>query len=280
MPSFKQVTIVGLGLIGGSLGMAIRQKRLAQTVVGFSRKPETMKRAKARGAIDAATADLVEAVLDADLVILAAPISQIISLGQKAAKAMKPGSILTDVGSTKGEIVRALEHAVPQRVAFVGAHPIAGSELSGIDAASADIFDAGYCILTPTPRTDPAALKQVESLWKAIASRVVRMNVLSHDRRLAVGSHLPHLLAFILTAMLPKDFEVPRSFVEMTRIAKSDPDLWIDIFASNRKALIDAFNSFEANGQRLATLLQQGRYKVLRRELARIQSIRKSLDRT
>src|SRR3989338_377922 len=153
MTLFKQVTIVGLGLMGGSLGLAIRRNRLASTVVGLSSHAATLRRAKARGAINSGTTNAKQAVQDADLVVLATPVDTIVPLALRLTTWMRPGSILTDVGSTKATIVNALERRLPRHVAFVGAHPLAGSEQRGIEAAEAWLFDGAVCVLTPTPHT-------------------------------------------------------------------------------------------------------------------------------
>ena len=280
MPRFNRVTIVGLGLIGGSLGMAIRRRHLARTVVGLSRSPSTLRRAKARGAIDRGTTDGARAVRDADLVILATPVDAIVPYGKRLARFMRPGSILTDVGSTKASIVRALDRALTPQVAFVGGHPLAGSEQRGIDAANAELFDQSLCILTPTARTDRQALRAVRRFWAPLVEEVVTMSPGQHDRLLAATSHLPHVLAFCLasaveTAPLSR---APRSFLEMTRIAKSDPDLWDDIFLSNRAALLSASARFERRWRTLRAIMARGDRAALRRFLAEAQSTRHAIE--
>ena len=221
MAQFKQVTIVGLGLIGGSLGMAIRRRRVAGRVVGLSRSMATVRAAKRRGAIDAGTTDAKQAVRDADVAIIATPVGTIVSQAKRLAPLMKPGAVITDVGSTKAEIVKALEGALPNRVAFVGAHPLAGSEQQGISAAQADLFHDSACVLTATRRTDRKALRRVDALWRAVARQVVVLPPDAHDRALAAVSHLPHLLAFCLIDATDGNALAlaPRSFLEATRVA-------------------------------------------------------------
>jgi len=279
MALFNRVTIVGLGLIGGSLGMALRRKRLAHEVVGLSRKPSTIAQAKRRGAIDWGSTSAREAVHDADVVILATPVDTIVPQARRVARFMKPGSVLTDVGSTKARIVNNLEHALPKRIAFVGAHPLAGSEQRGIAAARAALFDGSVCIVTTTPRTDQRALQTVVRLWKRLTRRVVVLDPTTHDRLLAAVSHLPHLLAFCLVeatnhGALPL---APRSFLDATRVAKSDPDLWDDIFLSNRTALLAAIERFERRWRSLRRQLAEGDRVALRRFLSRAQSTRNAL---
>ena len=280
MTGFKPVTIVGLGLIGGSLGKAVRRKRLARTVVGLSRSSSTLRRAKRRGAIDVGTTDGARAVRDADLVILATPVDLIVPTGTRLARFMRPGSLLTDVGSTKTQVVRALERSLPAGITFVGAHPLAGSELQGIDAATPALFDGAVCVLTRTVHTDRRALRRLIRFWRPLVGRVVTMSPQAHDRVLAGVSHLPHLIAYCLAgaASLKPLPSAPPSFLNMTRIAKSDPDLWDDILLSNRAALRAAADRFERRWRTLRALLARGDRAALRRFLADAQSMRHALD--
>ncbi len=279
MPYFKQVTIVGLGLIGGSLGMAIRRRRVARHVIGWSRKPSTLKQAKKRGAIDEGTTDLKRAVCDADVVVLATPVDAIVPLAKRTARFMRPGSILMDVGSAKGQIVRALERRLPRGVAFVGAHPLAGSEQRGIAAASADLFDGSSCIVTATRRTDRRALARVRRFWSAVADRVIVMDPQRHDRLLAAVSHLPHLLALSLVQSTSDSALAlaPRSFLDATRVANSHPELWDDIFLSNRSALLGAVTRFERELRHMKTTLARRDRAGLLRRLKRAQATRHAL---
>ncbi len=276
---FDRITIVGLGLIGGSLGMALRRKRLAREVVGVSRRAVTARRAKTRGAVDLGMMDSKRAVREADLVILATPVEAIVPTALRLAKTMRPGSILTDVGSSKGAIVRALERRLPHHVAFVGGHPLAGSEQQGIEAADASLFDGSVCILTKTARTDPRALARVRQLWAPLVERVVLMSPARHDRLLAQMSHLPHVIAFCLASAVEREglAVAPRSFLDMTRIAKSSPQLWDDIFLSNRDGVLASMARFEHRWRALRKLITQGRGSSLRRALARAGAVRHAL---
>jgi prephenate dehydrogenase len=267
---FNRIAIIGLGLIGGSMGMAIRRKRLAREVVGWSRRASTVQHARRRGAIDRGASSLSEAVRQAELVIVAAPVSAIVPLARQAARFMHPGTLLSDVGSTKGAIVRALERRLPNQVTFVGAHPLAGSEQQGIAAAQAALFDRSLCVVTPTEKTPRAATSRVKTLWQGIGSRVVILNPTTHDQLLAAVSHLPHLLAFCLMRATDRDAlrVAPRSFLEATRVAKSDPDLWDGIFLSNRRAVLEAMDRFENQWTIMRRLLTVGDRRSLRRKLA------------
>lgn len=280
MALFNQVTIVGLGLMGGSLGMAIKRRRLARRVVGLSRHPSTLRRARACGAVDAGTTDLRRAVQDADLVVLATPVGRIVPLARRAARAMRAGSVLTDLGSAKGSIVSRLERALPSRVAWVGGHPLAGSEQHGIEAANADLFDGSVCVLTPTARTPRAALARVSRLWSALGVQVVTMSPSRHDRILAGTSHLPHLVAYALARAISVDprLRAPRSLLEMTRIAKSSPALWEDVVLANRAQLLAAVRRFDRRWAALRAALVRSDRAALRRFFVRAQACRNALD--
>jgi prephenate dehydrogenase len=259
--------------------MAIRRRRLARRVVGWSRKLSTLKQAKRRGAIDEGTTSLPRAVHDADLTVLATPVDAIVPLAMQAARFMQPGSILTDVGSTKAQIVKALERRLTPGVAFVGAHPLAGSEQRGIAAASVNLFDGSTCIVTVTRRTDRRALARVRRFWSAVADRVVVIDPVRHDRLLAAVSHLPHLLAFCLVGATVREALAlaPRSFLDATRVAKSDPTLWDDIFLSNRAALLAAMDRFDRSWQTLHTHLSRRDRTALHRAMATAHAKRHAL---
>ena len=280
MALFKQVTIVGLGLMGGSLGMALRRRRLAKTVVGLSRTSSTLRRAKQRGAIDTGTTNAKQAVRDADLVILATPVDTIVPLALRFTNWMRPGSILTDVGSTKATIVNALERRLPRHVAFVGGHPLAGSEQCGIASARADVLNGSMWILTATSRTDRRALRALARLCQSLVKRVIVMDPQRHDQLLAAVSHLPHLVAFCLVEATADGAltVAPRSFLDATRVAKSDPELWDDIFFTNRAALLAAMRRFDQRWRMLRTQLARGDRAALRRVLTRAQVKRNALQ--
>jgi prephenate dehydrogenase len=244
-PLFERVTIVGVGLIGGSLGLSLRQRGLARRVVGVGHRQASIDRALAIGAIDEGTLDAVAGVQDADLVILATSIGLIKKMGAQAAGQLKRGCIVSDVGSTKTEIVRELEGVLPPGVHFVGAHPIAGSERRGVDAASAALFKGAVCVLTPTKKTDPRAVRRVADLWAAVGARVTMLSCEEHDEILARTSHLPHLAAAALVAALqPSDMNlVGTGLRDATRVASGDVDIWCDVALTNRQAILSALDS-------------------------------------
>ncbi len=265
MPSFRRVTIIGLGLIGGSLGLAIKRRRLASWVIGYSRRISTVHQAAARGLIDAGVRDLGDAVGDSELVIIATPVAQIVPIAQRVARLAAPGTIIIDVGSAKGEIVRRLQASLPERVSFVGAHPLAGSERRGLAAAVAQLFDGSICILTPTPRTNRAAFRRVRSFWQSLGTRVVVMSPAAHDKLVATISHLPHALAFALMhRTTPQAARLAsRSFLDATRVAASDPQLWQEILLMNRRELQAALRGFERELRALRAVLVRGDARAL-----------------
>jgi len=277
----ERVTIVGLGLMGGSLGMAIRRRHLAREVVGYSRTSKTLAQAKRRGAIDRGVADLRRAVQGAQLVVLATPVDTIVPLAQRLAPHLPAGGVITDVGSTKGQIVRALERSLPRTIAVVGAHPLAGSERQGIAAARATLFDGTACIVTATRRTNRRALRTVTRFWNAIAHRVVIMEPRRHDALLAATSHLPHLLAFALMGSTDDAALAlaPRSFLDATRVAKSSPELWDDIMLSNRAAIVESMRRFDRQWRALRTWLMRGNRPALRALMTRAKAKRDALER-
>ncbi|MFA5410620.1 MAG: prephenate dehydrogenase/arogenate dehydrogenase family protein [Candidatus Omnitrophota bacterium] len=242
MRLFDKVAIVGVGLIGGSLALAMKKKKLARKIIGVSRHKKTLSLARKNRAIDEGTQDL-SIVRDADLVILAAPVKTILRLAEKIAPLVKRDCVVIDVGSTKEEIVSKLDRLFSR---YVGTHPLAGSEKRGINNADPFIFEGSLCILTPTKNTDPAAKRKTEELWRKLGVRVVFLSGRAHDRILSFISHLPHLAAFSLIGIAPRQYLrfAASGLKDTTRIAASDPGLWADIFLSNA-GLLKAVSLFE-----------------------------------
>lgn len=279
MPLVRRVTIIGVGLIGGSLGMAIRRQKLAREVIGVARRRSTLSLATRRRAITRGTLSVTAGVEGAELVILAAPPSQIVPLVRQLKPHLAPGAVVTDVASTKQMIVTAAEHEFPGRVPYVGAHPLAGSEQQGVAAAVADLFDGELCVLTPTPHTDRRALRLVKRFWQALGSRVIELSPRVHDQWIAQLSHVPHLLAVALMNATPPAHlpYAPRSFRELTRIAASDPALWRDILATNRSAVLAALAQTESYLSALRSALLRHDDEGIAREFARAQHLRTQL---
>ncbi len=243
---FKQMTVIGVGLIGGSLGLVARRKRLVKAVVGYGKRRGEMQRAIASGAIDRYFLSLDRAVEEADLVVLATPVGTFEKICVAMAPHLKPGTIVTDVGSVKGGLVTKLEGLMPEGVFFVGAHPIAGRERSGVESAAIDLFAGHRCILTPTKQTLRRALTKIRTFWEAVGAGTMEMEPAEHDRIMAAVSHLPHLVAYALMEALShpsltKDNPVRFSgggLRDFTRIAASAPEMWRDIFLANNDNVV------------------------------------------
>ena len=243
---FDTLTVVGVGLIGGSIGQAARQRGLCRNIIGVGRDPASLEKAKASGAIDSFTLDLSEAARRADFIVVCTPVDKIAYHVLQAANACKPGTIITDAGSTKANIVRDVEGRLPAGFRFVGSHPLAGSEKRGPEHATADLFEGRIAIVTKTLHTDPAALEQVSAFWQAIGSEVHVLDPDVHDRALALTSHLPHLAAASLAGIVPPQYRAftATGFRDTTRIASGDPPLWAAIFRQNALAMADALQRF------------------------------------
>ncbi len=208
---WKKITLVGVGLLGGSLGLALKQRRLAASVVGFVRRAASVAECERAGAVDVATLDLLGAVKGAELIVLCTPIAQMRPLVEQMLPALKPGAIVTDVGSVKGSVVRDLEPIVARAGAhFVGSHPMAGSERTGVAAASADLFVKAVCVVTPTRSSKKTAVRKVEQLWRSVGARLLTLAPDAHDALVSRSSHLPHVVAatlanFVLSPEHPKE---------------------------------------------------------------------------
>ncbi|MDH4303010.1 MAG: prephenate dehydrogenase/arogenate dehydrogenase family protein [Nitrospira sp.] len=266
---FKQVAIIGVGLIGGSLGMILRRKALADHVVGIGRRVENLKTAVALGAIDRYVDDPQEGVRGADLVVLATPVDTYERHLQEWAHCLAPGSIVSDVGSVKGTLVERSEAAMPAGVHFVGAHPIAGKEKTGVAAGSDQLFKGARCILTPTKRTDATALERVKQLWEETGSIMLTMDPHLHDQILGAVSHLPHVAAFALMNALSelRDQALPAldlaahsggGLRDTTRIAASSPEMWRDIFLWNRDNVVLYIDRYTRALEELKHLIAAG----------------------
>jgi prephenate dehydrogenase len=239
---FDTLTIVGVGLIGGSIGLAARRRKVARQVIGVGRNAESLRKAQAAGAIDRFTLDLSDGVKDADLAIFCTPVDQIAQQAREAAQACRNGALFTDAGSTKANIVRDLEGRLAGGPHFVGSHPLAGSEKRGPDHASADLFVGRITIVTRTPQTDARAFDQISAFWRALGSDVRCLDPETHDRALAATSHLPHLVASAVAGLLPAAWQpfTATGFRDTTRIAAGDPALWTAIFRDNAPAMCQA----------------------------------------
>jgi prephenate dehydrogenase len=235
MTPWKQATIIGVGLIGGSLGLALKKRGLARRVVGVGHRQPSLDAARAAGAADQTFLDPRDGVAGSDLVVLATPVGKFAEILERAVPGLLPGAVVIDVGSTKREVVASLEPMVPAPGAFVGCHPIAGSEQRGVAHAREDLFEGATCIVTPTGHTPADIVKRVVAIWQDVGMVVRALSPEVHDRLLADVSHLPHVVASVLVQAVSGEAEslVGPGWADTTRVASGDPGLWRDILVSN-----------------------------------------------
>jgi len=270
---FDRMALIGVGLMGGSLGLAVKRRRLVGEIVGYAPLAAELKRAVQRGAVDRAVATVEEAVRDADLVVLASPVGTFESLVKRFAGSLKPGTLVTDLGSVKGALVGRIEALLPPQVAYLSSHPLAGLEQSGIEAASAALFDGCRCLITPGHQKNqfgrpvhPDALKQLTRLWEGVGASVTTLDPFEHDRYLALVSHLPHLVAYALVdSAMEAAKDAPGllgfsagGFRDFTRIAASSPEMWRDICLENRSEIGRALARYQSTLDRYRRLIESG----------------------
>ena len=284
-PLFQRLAIIGLGLIGGSVGLACRARRLAKEVRGADQDPDHCTQALALGLVDLAFPDAVAAVQGADMVVLAVPVGAIPSTIERIAPHLAPGAVVTDVGSVKGSIAATMERLLPAGNAVPG-HPIAGRERSGPAAASAELFVGAKCVLTPSGSTDPGALERVRGLWRAIGADVVEMTPDRHDEIFAAVSHLPHIVAYALMGAildLADDGKDLHEFAagglkDFTRVAMSHPVMWRDICLANRQKILEMIGRFQVALDHLAAMIRTGDGEGLYRQFARARAGREAVE--
>lgn len=271
---WRKVAILGVGLLGGSLGKALRRRGLAVEVAGYVRREQTRREALDAGAVDVAGLELSPVVAGADLVVLCTPVAQMSHLIGELTPLLSSGALVTDVGSVKAAVVAAAEEPIARAgAAFVGSHPMAGSERTGVLASREDLFCGAVTVVTPTPASDPAQVTRVEELWRSVGSRVLTLTAERHDELVARSSHLPHLVAVSLASYVLGPGHGPEQgllcasgFRDTTRVASGSPEMWRDIALANREAILAALDGF---GNSLATL----RSAVERGDAAALESI-------
>lgn len=276
MKHWDTVAIVGVGLIGGSIGLALRERKLAGRVIGVGRRAESLQKAKTTGAVHRTTQDLAEGVRDAEIVVVCTPVGSIAQHVRDAASACPSGALLTDAGSTKASIVRQLNGALPRTVAFVGSHPLAGSEKIGCEHAHANLFDGRVVVVTPTRKTGEDDLQRTADFWSALGARVMVMSPAAHDRAVAATSHLPHLVASALSRSTPGD-DLPLTaggWRDCTRIAAGDVDLWTQILLDNRDNLLKSLGRFEKSLAVFRGAIERGDNRRLEQLLKEAKQIR------
>ncbi len=285
-PAFTKVALIGVGLIGSSLAHAMRRGGLAAHIAGTADTPDMRTRAARRGFCDSIHEDPADAVKDADLVILCTPVGAFGPVARQIAGALRPGAILTDVGSVKMATVRDVGPHVPEGVHFIPGHPIAGTEHSGPEAGFAELFDGRWCILTPPTGTDQAAIDTLAGFWRGCGSRVEIMDARHHDLVLAITSHVPHLIAYNIVGTASDLEQVTQGevikfsaggFRDFTRIAASDPTMWRDVFLNNREAVLEVLGRFSEDLSRLQRAIRWGEGDMLFDLFTRTRAIRRSV---
>lgn len=268
---WQKIALVGVGLLGGSVGMAVRQRRLAKQVVGYVRRQASIEECVKAGAVDSATLVLEQAVENADLVILCTPIGQMLELTKQMLPYLKRGAVVTDVGSVKGHPAKELTTLVFNGGGcFIGSHPMAGAEKMGVSAAKADLFQNAVCVVSPTPKSPAAEVKKLEEFWKALGGRPLRLKPDLHDELVSRSSHLPHVVAaelanYVLSPALPKHQAqlCATGFRDMTRIASGSPEMWRDISVANREQLARVLGVFIEDLQEFQLALENNDVKAI-----------------
>jgi cyclohexadieny/prephenate dehydrogenase len=285
-PCFDKIAIVGLGLIGSSIARALKQQGLAAAVAGYDLSPEVRTRARVLGFCDEVADEGAAAVENAEIVVLAVPVGATGEAIAAIAASLRDGAIVTEVGSVKGAVIKAALAALPEGVAFVPGHPIAGTEHSGPDAGFAELFDGRWCILTPCERSTEIAVQKVTALWRALGSEIEIMTPEHHDLVLAITSHVPHLIAYNIVGTAADLEKVTESevikfsaggFRDFTRIAASDPVMWRDVFLNNKDAVLEMLSRFSEDLSALQRMIRWGDGEALLDLFARTRAIRREI---
>jgi len=284
---FERVCLLGIGLIGSSIARVARQRGdIARTLVAHARTPATLDRVRELGIADVVEPDAAKAVEGADCVIFCVPVGAYAAVMAQVAPHLKPGAIVTDVGSTKMSVLRDLLPSLPKGVHLVPAHPMAGTEHSGPDAGFPELFQGRYTIVTPVPDSDPAAIEKVRELWRRCGSMIETMDPATHDKVVAIVSHLPHLLAFTICSTADDLAEETKEavlkfaasgFRDFTRIAASDPTMWRDVFLNNREALLEMLARFTEDAHALGRAVRWGEAGFIEDRIKRGRKIRQGL---
>jgi len=283
---FERVAFIGIGHIGSSLARLLRREKLAGTIVACARRQETLDAVLRLKLAEEVTSDPAVAVKDADLVVIATPLSTYVEIGKAIAPHLKEGAIVTDVGSVKELVIRDFAPLLPSGVHLVPGHPVAGTENSGPESGFAEVFQNRWCILTPVPGGDAAALDKVTRIWKSGQMQVVTMEAAHHDRVLAITSHVPHLIAYTIVGTATDLEETLKSevikfsasgFRDFTRIAASDPVMWRDIFLNNREAVLEVLQRFNEDLTALQRAIRWGEGDKLQDRFTKTRAIRRSI---
>jgi cyclohexadieny/prephenate dehydrogenase len=283
---FDKIALIGIGLIGSSLARVIRRENLAGQVTIATRSPATLARAEELGLGDSYTTDMAEAVRDADLIVVSVPVGSSEEVAKAIAPALKKGAIVTDVGSTKASVIAQMQPHMPEGVHFIPGHPLAGTEKSGPDAGFAELFRNRWCIFTPLPGTDPAALEKLSTFWRRCGSNIDTMDAAHHDMTLAIVSHLPHIIAYNIVGTADDLETVTKSevikysasgFRDFTRLAASDPTMWRDVCLHNKDAILEMLARFSEDLASLQRAIRWGDGEKLFDLFTRTRAIRRSI---
>jgi cyclohexadieny/prephenate dehydrogenase len=284
--SFRRIALIGFGLIGGSIARAARVQGLADEIVTTARSEKTRARVKELGIVDRVVETNAEAVKDADLVILCIPVGACGEVTAEIGPHLKPGAVVSDVGSVKGAVVREMAPHIPAGVHFVPAHPVAGTEHSGPDSGFPELFINRWCILTPPEGTASEATEKLRAFWAALGARVEIMTPDHHDLVLAITSHLPHLIAYTIVGTADELAQVTESevikfsaggFRDFTRIAASDPTMWRDVFLNNKEAVLEMLGTFTEDLSKLTRAIRRGDGEALFDHFTRTRAIRRGV---
>lgn len=283
---FDRIALIGIGLIGSSLARVIRRDGLAGEIVVSTRSAGTLARAQELGLGDRYTTDAAEAVKDADLVIVSVPVGSSGAVAERIAPALKPGAIVTDVGSTKASVIAQMQPHMPPHVHFIPGHPLAGTEKSGPDAGFAELFENRWCILTPPEGAEPAAVERLAAFWRACGSNIDTMDPEHHDMVLAMVSHLPHIIAYNIVGTADDLQTVTKSevikysasgFRDFTRLAASDPTMWRDVCLHNKDAILEMLSRFSEDLASLQRAIRWGDGDKLFELFTRTRAVRRSI---
>jgi cyclohexadieny/prephenate dehydrogenase len=285
-PVFQRVALIGLGLIGSSIAWAAKRGGLAGEIIGHARSQATRAKAVELGFCDRVCETPAQAAAGADLVILCVPVGVCGAVAAEIAPSLKPGAIVSDVGSVKTTVIAAIAPHIPAGVHFIPAHPIAGTEHSGPESGFAELFDDRWCILTPTPDSDGEAVSRLRAFWEGLGARIDEMDPAHHDLVLAVTSHVPHAIAYTMVGVADHlrrvtDSEVIKfsaaGFRDFTRIAASDPVMWRDVFLNNREATLDILGRFTEELAVLQRAIRMGDGDFLQGYFTRTREIRRGI---
>ncbi len=284
---FKSVAIIGLGLIGGSLALALKKSGQVEDVIGIDTDGEAICYALANGMIDRGSQELNRCALSAEIFVVATHVGSIVKVIKSLSQFLGQDAVITDTGSVKGSIVRGVEGVIPDHVNFIGGHPIAGTENSGVRYANPNLFSGKRCILTPTDKTSPFVLSRIISLWEAAGCQVFKMSADAHDRVFSLVSHLPHVVAYSLikSVISSEESETLMDFAggglnDYTRVASSSPDMWVDIFFANKKDVLEAIGTFKKSFAKIEYAIERDDVDLLREELVVAAALRQKSSKS